>query len=274
MECCTKIPETVDRELDENGAYLERTAKTVKGFEKNIAETINLFQALMGSFERVANAFTELADGTDSQTVQLTRGFAGGMKKLRDGRAMSSLQMDVTQYVKEGIPPILVEHEKVYKMYKHLKELKRKEDTYRYKIGQTEREYAKKNRALAESPSYIKLGKGRDKAGLKYQEKKQEFDAAIGNFKLLVSNFLMTSLPGYAACTSGFSKHLGQEMEAYSSGEALRTARSGSTSNQTQHRLSTKSVESGKSKRGSDAAKNPLTLEQQYYSSSEQTGHK
>ncbi|RNF03080.1 hypothetical protein TraAM80_05957 [Trypanosoma rangeli] len=270
MSCCTTIPETVDKGLNENGECLERTAKAVRLFEKSIAETINLYQGLMNSFEKVASVFTELSDESDSLTIQLTRGFAEGMKKLRDGSAMSSLQMDVTQYVKEGIPPILAEHERLYKFYKRLREMKKKEELYRFKIGETEKEYARKNRPLAESKSYIKLGKSRDKASLKYQEKKEEFGVAMSHFKRLVASFLETSLPGYAACNSGFSRHLGEVMESYSSGGVLSKADNGSALHQPQHEMSEKADNHNAVQPGDGPKEgNPLTLEERYYSQEE-----
>ncbi|ESS66808.1 hypothetical protein TCDM_04468 [Trypanosoma cruzi Dm28c] len=266
MSCCANIPQTADKELDENGAYLENITKTFKLFEKSIAETLNTYQMLMNSFEKVAQCFVEIAGGSSKNMVGLADGFKEGMRKLRDGPTLSGLQMDITRYVKEGLPPLMAERNKVHKLYKRAKELKKAEDTYRYKIGEMEKDFARKNRPLGESKSYVKLGKNRERATIKYQGKKQEFVTAMEMFKDLIERFLGTSLPGYAACTSSFSRHLGQVMETYVSGEHSISSANGSPLNQSKHRPSQRNSDSTVDQlTHENQGKNPLSLEEQYY---------
>ncbi|EKF30100.1 hypothetical protein MOQ_006095 [Trypanosoma cruzi marinkellei] len=267
MSCCSKIPETADKELDENGAYLTNITKTFKFFEKSIAETLNTYQVLMNSFEKVAQCFAEIAGGSSKNMVELADGFKDGMRKLRDGPTLSGLQMNMTRYVKEGLPPLMAERKKVYKLYKRAKKLKKAEDTCRQKIGEMEREFAKKNRPLTESKSYAKLGKDRERATIKYQGKKQEFVTAMEMFKDLIERFLGTSLPGYAACTSSFSRHLGQVMETYISGEhMISSTNGGSQLTNSRPRMSQRiSDGNGDQLVNGNQGKNPLSLEEQYY---------
>ncbi|KEG05853.1 hypothetical protein DQ04_17871000 [Trypanosoma grayi] len=254
MPCCAKIPETADKELDEKGVFIEEVTNTFKDFEKNVAETITIYQQLLSSYERVAQTFSTIAQGNDRSTQIMSKEFEAEMRKLKDGPAMTSLQMDMKQFVKNELPTIFAERDRAAKLYKAVKELKKSNDKYRFKISETEREYASKNKVLAESKSYRKLAKKRDLSSEKFEVKKSELCSAVDHLRSLIRNFIANSLPGYAASAGAFAAHLAQELQTYAGGEV---------------RSKTGSVLDAEGKKRDSAQErasaNPLTIEQQYY---------
>ncbi|ORC81208.1 uncharacterized protein TM35_001251030 [Trypanosoma theileri] len=270
MPCCTKIPETADKDVDDVGQYLEGLSKAFKSLEKNIAETITEYQQLMTSYEKVAHTFTEITQENDRNIQLFSKDFEAEMRKLKDGPAMASLQMDISRYVKEGLKPIIAEREKVAKMYKVLRDLRKSYDTYRYDISETEKKYAKKNKSLTESKSYAQKGKKRDEVSAKYETRKKEIVTAVAHLKELIYDFVSHALPGYAVSSGSFAKHLGLQLESYAAGIGPK-ANVGTTS-ETSHNNGSLVEENGKSMDGKQSdllqkntSSNPLTLEQEYY---------
>ncbi|KAH9586484.1 hypothetical protein LSM04_005508 [Trypanosoma melophagium] len=270
MPCCSKIPETADKDVDNVGVYLEGLSKAFKSFEKNVAETIYEYQSLMNTYEKVSHAFVDISHENDRNIQLFSKDFESEMRKLKNGPAMASLQMDINRYVKEGLAPVLAEREKVAKSYKTLKSLRKAYDKYRYDISETEKKYAKKNKSLTESKSYAKMGRKRDEASAKYETKKQEIVNEVTHLKGLIRDFVSHALPGYAVSSGSFAKHLGIQLESYASGIGTKTT-DGTMSGiaDTNDGYNQRNGEYMKGEhRGSiqnNSSSNPLTLEQQYY---------
>ncbi|CBH17149.1 uncharacterized protein TEOVI_000460200 [Trypanosoma equiperdum] len=215
MPCCSNIPETVDKDLDDKGAYIRGLGKVIEKFEVNVTATTQAFQSLIKAYENTSQSFVEFAHGTDGQAASLAVSFEGEVRKLKIGPMLSTLQQDFVTNVKEAGRPIKIQQEKVMRLYNNAVALRHAYDKHKYNVEETEKSYAKKDKPLTESKSFIKESKDRDAAFAKYDQAKKTLNAEIKQLASLIPVFIGSALPKYAACSAIVAQQMATELAKF-----------------------------------------------------------
>lgn len=265
MPCCKKIPEVIDVEIAQSATSLETLRSITKQLEANFTVTVEKCQELSQSIERVAVSFSDISRGSYPNCQQYTKEFLEDTKKINSVAVISKLQNDIKTRVKDVLSPLLAESQKTYNLYQSLMKAKKKYDVCNYKLSKTVKKYTASNKDLGQSKTYAKKKKQCDKACDEFTAKKKEFCASVQKFQNYIQKFLTTSLSGYAASTTAFTKNITLQLEKFVDKKLPLQE-----NEEKQHEIeNTRRLEDGKNsdtkKNSNNKTNNPLTVEEQYY---------
>lgn len=212
---CTKAPETVDYETNNQIKFMQDLEQSLKKFSGALSTTMNSYRELLQAFDQVAQIFSNLAAGCSAAVRQPVIAFRDGMRDMKDKGPYLAFNSDINTGTVKAIDPIRDELKKVQKSLEDLKSKQRDYDSVRYRLEQTEKKYSDKDKPLSSSESYKKDSVKRDKCKAAYETKRDSFAVEVGQLQRHTENTIIKAMNNYLHCTSTFCGYLDATMESF-----------------------------------------------------------